>query len=251
MTTVRRGLLISLLSLLVLPVASAQRRRVRGPQATSSKSSSRSRRNRSPRPRGGPAGSCRHGRWRTRRRASPEASSRQCRTRGSAGATGSSPTGWPSSSRRSQLDRLTSLPGVETVYHERSLPPPARPQHAADRRPDALGHGAHERGSGDEDRDHRRGDRPDASVLLARRVHDARRVPEGSDRLHEREGDRRARLPASEPDLEERLEAVRPGALVTRDARRRESRPATRTRSPRASASPASRPGPTSATTRR
>ena len=77
---------------------------------------------------------------------------------------------------RSQLDRLTSLPGVETVY------PSVRYRPQLDRStqqigaPTLWGPGLTNAGSGDEDRDHRRGDRPDASVLLAGRLHDARRL---------------------------------------------------------------------------
>ena len=56
---------------------------------------------------------------------------------------------------------------------------------------------AHQQGRGDEDRDHRRRDRPDPSLLLPRRLHDASRLPEGADVVHDREGDRRPRVRAS------------------------------------------------------
>ena len=111
-------------------------------------------------------------------------------------------------------------PGRRERLLERPLPAAARSQPAADRCSRPLGPRAHERRPGDEDRDHRRGDRPDAPVLLAGRVHDARRVSQGPDGLHDGEGDRRARVPAREPGLEERVEAVRPRAVLTRDARR-------------------------------
>ena len=134
---------------------------------------------------------------------------------------------------------------------ERPLPPAARPEPAADRRAGALGARARERGRGDEDRDHRRGDRPDAPVLRAGGVHDAGRLPQGPDRLHEREGDRRPRLPAGRPDLEERLEAVRPGPLLARDARRRDRGREREHARARERASRASPRAPISATTRR
>ena len=142
-------------------------------------------------------------------------------------------------------------PGRRQGLSERPLPHPARPQPAADRRAGALGPGPDERRPGDEDRDHRRGDRPDAPVLLARRLHDAAGLPEGSDRVHDREGDRRARVPARPPDLEERepSRSIRSSPHTARTSPG--SRPATRTRSPRASASPGSRRAPTWGTTRR
>ena len=150
-----------------------------------------------------------------------------------------------------QLGRLTSLPGIETVYPSVQLPPAARSQPAADRRARPLGPRARKRRPGDQDRDHRRGDRPDAPVLLARRLHDARRLPEGPDGLHDRQGDRRARLPARQPDVEARRRS-RSTPSCPRTARMSPgSRPGTRTRSPTAPASPASRRAPTSATTRR
>ena len=53
---------------------------------------------------------------------------------------------------------------------ERALPAAARSQPAADRRARSVGPRARKRRPGDQDRDHRRGDRPDAPVLLARRA---------------------------------------------------------------------------------
>ena len=103
---------------------------------------------------------------------------------------------------------------------ERALPLAARPQLPADRRADALGRRARERRPGDEDRDHRRGNRPDAPVLRACGLHDAGGLSEGPDRLHDGEGDRRARLPAGAAAMEARREALRPRALVARHARR-------------------------------
>ena len=58
--------------------------------------------------------------------------------------------------------------------------------------------------------DDRRRRRPDASVLLARRLHDAGRLPEGQRRVHDRQGDRRALVPATGRELELRAAAVRP-----------------------------------------
>ncbi len=110
----------------------------------------------------------------------------------------------------------------------------------------------HERRRRHQDRDHRRRRRPDAPVLLTRRLHDASRVPEGADGVHHGQGDRRARVRARKHDLEERAQALRPAPVGARHARRRHRGRATPTRpQPAASRSPASRRRRTSATTRR
>ena len=121
---------------------------------------------------------------------------------------------------RSQLGPPHRSPGRRQGLSERPLPTAARPQHAADRRSHTLGPRPRERRPGDEDRDHRRGDRPAASVLLAGRVHDACRLPKGPDRVHDGKGDRGTRVSAGQPEMEERVQAVRHGVLVARDPRR-------------------------------
>ena len=114
------------------------------------------------------------------------------RTPRSAGAIGSSPT----ASR-------SSLPSAEPQLRARSgfrdvLPPTATGRavgdSAADRRERVLGRRARPRAR-DEDRDPRRRARPVAPLLLPRRLRDACGLPEGSDRVHDREGDRRAGFP--------------------------------------------------------
>ncbi len=134
---------------------------------------------------------------------------------------------------------------------ERALPASARSQLAADRRAGTVGRRARERRSGDEDRDHRRGDRPDASLLQPRGLHDACRLSEGAGCLHDREGDRRARL-----SRRRSRSGSTPGSPSIPSSRRtartsRASPRATPTRRRTATGSPASRHAPTSATTRR
>ena len=99
----------------------------------------------------------------------------------------------------SQVPRLERVAGVARVYPNVALHASARPRPAADRRAVAVAARAHERGPGREDRDHRRGDRPDPPVLQPGGLHDAGGLPEGPARLHDREGDRRTRLPAARP----------------------------------------------------
>ena len=133
---------------------------------------------------------------------------------------------------RSQLGRLTSLPGVETVY------PSVRYRPQLDRSPQQIGApalwgpGLTNAGQGikiaiiDEGIDQTHPFFSPAGYTMPAGL------PQGPDRVHDGEGDRRARLPAREPDVEARLEAVRPRAVLARHARRRASPPATRTRSP-------------------
>ncbi len=161
-------------------------------------------------------------------------------------------TGWPSSSRAADASRLATVAGVAEVYPSVTLPLPPRPQPAADRRAGDLGQRPLDRGPGAEDRRHRRGRRPDTSVLRPGRLHDAARLPEGEHGVHDREGDRRARLRPRLDDLEERATPVRPRALGPRHARRRDRGRKLRHRGqPTRSRSRASRRRRTSATTRR
>ena len=121
---------------------------------------------------------------------------------------------------------------------ERPLPDPARSQHAADWSAALWAPGLANAGEGDQDRDHRRGDRPETPVLRAGRLHDARGLPEGPGRLHDCQGDRRQGLPPpGRPGstLRSRSTPSTPRTARTSPA----SRPATPTRSPRESASPA------------
>ena len=152
---------------------------------------------------------------------------------------------------RSQLGRLTSLPGVETVY------PSVRYRPQLDRSPQQIGApalwgpGLTNAGQGikiaiiDEGIDQTHPFFSPAGYTMPAGL------PQGPDRVHDGEGDRRARVPAREPDVEARRRSrstpsCRPTARTSRA-----SPPATRTRSPRASASPASRRARISATTRR
>ena len=102
---------------------------------------------------------------------------------------------------------------------ERPLPPHALPEPAGDRRAAGLGPDAGDRGQRDQDRRDRRRRRPVASVLLAGRLLDARRLSEGQRRLHDAEGDRRALVPAPGRQLALREAAVRPAAIGARHPR--------------------------------
>ena len=114
--------------------------------------------------------------------------------------------------------RHGGLPGHEVPPEARQ----ARPEPGADRRRPALGPaGLHVRGERHQDRDHRRGSRPGASLLQSGRLRLSGRVPEGQHRVHDAEGDRRPRVPASRRDVEVREHAVRPGQLRPRHARGR------------------------------
>ena len=147
---------------------------------------------------------------------------------------------------------LRALPGV------RDVSPARRTGAALDRSPGQIGAPAlwgrrpADGGHGHEDRDHRRRRRPASPVLRPGGLHDAARLPEGPDRLHDGEGDRRARLPATRSDagstprkpFDPSSRATGPTWPV--------SPPATTARSPRtASGSRASRRERSSATTRR
>ena len=103
----------------------------------------------------------------------------------------------------------------------------------------------------DQDRDRRRRRRPVAPVLQPGRLHDAARLPEGQHRVHDRQGDRRPRVLAAEQTWKYANDAVRPGVVRARDARRGDRG---RRLTPIAIAgrgrSRASRRTPTSATTR-
>ena len=115
-----------------------------------------------------------------------------------------------------------------------------------------LADGAPQPGRRHQDRDHRRRRRPDAPVLRSRRLHDARRLPEGPGRLHDGQGDRRPRVRAGRDHVEVRAQALRPGRSPGTRPTSRASRPGTPAPPPpAASRSRASRRGRTSATTRR
>ena len=115
-----------------------------------------------------------------------------------------------------------------------------------------LADGSHESGRRHQDRDHRRRRRPDPPVLRPGRLHDAGRLPEGPDCVHDGQGDRRPCVRAGRDHVEVRAQALRPGPVRARNPRRGDRRRERRhRRRPAASRSPASRPGPTSATTRR
>ena len=131
-------------------------------------------------------------------------------------------TGWPSSSPAPSSRRSRAIPGAtvwpSVTYHALAATDKTP---AADRRADRLGADARDRGPGDEDRDHRRRRRPDAPVLRPDRLHVPGRLPEGEHRLHDAEGDRRARV---------RRRRARRGSTRTRRSTRRT--PTTRRTSP-------------------
>ena len=154
-----------------------------------------------------------------------------------------------------ELGRLARLPGVARVYptvryHARRS---SRRTRQLDRRHRALGAGPDHRGQRDEDRDHRRRRRPDASVLLARRLHDAGRASRRAIRTSRPQGHRRARVRARVAEhWNTRTCRSIPSSVRARDARRRDRRRRPRhDREPAdAAASRASRRRRTSATTR-
>ena len=138
-----------------------------------------------------------------------------------------------------ELRRLEAVPGVVRVYPSVRYGPLSEPEEArpggpardpfpaagdtgCHRRSGPVGARARARGTGDEDRDPRRRGRSAASVLRPRRAHHASGVPERRRRLHERQGDRRPGLRAARRRLAPRGQAVRPGALLPRHARRRD-----------------------------
>ena len=252
MTAVRRGLLLSLLCDSSRSRPDPHARETPPPTASSSRSSSASRRRR----------------WRARARSLRVAACTRARSLSRSARPGDAdrsldpgsadPLALPA--RRERDGRRPAplaarpahvAPGRRPRLPERPLPHPARPQPAADRRAGALGARPDERRPGHEDRDHRRGDRPDAPALLAGRLHDARGLPQGPDRLHDREGDRRPRVPAGPPGLEARGQAVRSRVLLARDARRRDRGRQREHASPRAAGSRESRRARTWGTTRR
>ena len=112
--------------------------------------------------------------------------------------------------RAREIAALAPVPGVAEVwpnvrYH--SLAVAARP--AADRRRQALGAELRDGRQRDEDRDHRRRRRRRASVLQPERLPVSARVPEGTDAVHDAEGDRAADVHAAVADVEVRGDAVR------------------------------------------
>ena len=119
------------------------------------------------------------------RRASPPRSTRRSRRRRSAGGTGSWSTARPSSSRTARSAACGRSPACGKST-------PARPTRSAARRRGGreggrdLADRAPQSGRRDQDRDHRRRRRPDASLLRPGRLHDARRLPEGPDRATRR-----------------------------------------------------------------
>ena len=154
---------------------------------------------------------------------------------------------------RSKLSVLASLPGA-TVWPSVTYHSLAQPLAAADRGAGDLGADARDRRQRHEDRDHRRRDRPDAPVLRPDGLRLPGRLPEGEHRVHDAEGDRRARVRSRERDVEVRHDAVRPAVLRTTRRTSPGSPPATTGRSRAAPAgrsrSPGSRRRRISATTR-
>ena len=100
--------------------------------------------------------------------------------RRSAGATGSSRTASPSCCRGAISRASRTLPGVRHVSAPTTVPRCSTgPDAATIGARGAPGAEPRERRRGDQDRDHRRRRRPDASVLRSGRVHDAAGFPKG------------------------------------------------------------------------
>ncbi len=121
----------------------------------------------------------------------------------------------PAASRRRRRVAERPLPRAEHDGRRR-----------ADRRRQALGPDACDRGRGDEDRDHRRRPRRDEPVLLADRARVSRRLSQGPDAVRDSEGDRPADVPAARGDAGSTRS--RPSTRSTRSTRptSRGSRPA-------------------------
>ena len=134
------------------------------------------------------------------------------RPHGSAGVTGSSSTASPSRCP-ARDDRSACAParrrgGLPVRGTTPMAAGPAVDQIGA---PQLWGAGSAQRRRRDQDRDHRRRCRPDAPVLQPGGIHHAAGLSEGTDRVHDGQGDRRPRLSGAGPDG-----ADRPRARSTR-----------------------------------
>ena len=126
---------------------------------------------------------------------------------------------------RSQLARTRSGAWGRSRLAERPVPLAAhsrRPR--TDRRRQALGAELGDRRRRDEDRDHRRRAAGHPPVLQSVGLRLPRWIPEGSDAVHDAEGDRAAHVRTSVADVCECAAAVRPEGVVPRDPRRRDRR---------------------------
>ena len=158
------------------------------------------------------------------RRASPPRSTRRSRARRSAGGTGSCSTAPPSSSRtaRSAACRRSRASGRSTPErHTRS----ARPTRSRVAKAAATwSTGLTNQGAGIKIAIIDDGVDQTPPVLRSGRVHDARRLPEGPDRLHDGQGDRRSRVRAGRDHVEVRAQGLRPRPVRARNPRRRDRR---------------------------
>ena len=103
---------------------------------------------------------------------------------------------------------------------EPPLPPAPRPQREADQGAGPLRAARFDDRAGDEDRHHRRRNRRVAPLLQPGGLHAAARVPERRRLADDREGHRRARVPAAARDLAQRGQTVRHRFLGARHPRR-------------------------------
>ena len=123
----------------------------------------------------------------------------------------------------SALGRLRTLPGVREVDAGATYTVSGHAGRRREGRRD-LADRPSESGRRDQDRDHRRRRRPEPPVLRSGRLHDAGRLPEGSDRLHDGQGDRGACICAGRDHVEVRAQGLRPRAVGARDPRRGDRR---------------------------
>ena len=102
---------------------------------------------------------------------------------------------------------------------EPALPAAPRPQRQADQGQLPLRRRSADHGPGTQDRRRRRRNRLVAPVLQPGRLRAASGLPQGRPRGHERQGDRRARVPAALARVAQRRTAVRPAPLRARHPR--------------------------------
>ena len=157
----------------------------------------------------------------------------------STGATGSSRTASRSSCHARSVPLLATLPGVRGVYGTRHVRHRVSDRSTRQiRAPELWGTTLADGGHRDQDRDHRRRRRPDAPFFDPAGLHDARPATRRGRPAYTTAKVIVARgVPAAGNDVAARRQAVRPGGVGSRDARRGDRRGQRRTRlRPRGSA---------------